>query len=285
MLLLTVTTDLFEIVTSAAATLDVHASFVDLSGATVTPGRQNTAITTAATTTVVAAPAASTVRNLKALTARNKHATLATDVTLRFNQNGTSYEIYKVTLKAGETLEYAEDYGFYVSQGPSAPNRTYTTADQAITTADTFITGSQLLLPAGRSLAVGTILQWKFAITKSAGTGTPAWSVRFGSGVIGDTARLTFTHGVAQTGVADNAVVEIRAIVRSIGGAGVVSGSFNLDHNLAATGFATTAHVTLAVTSAGFDTAAVTGMGVSVAAGTASAWTFTMVSAEVHNLF
>jgi hypothetical protein len=63
MLLLTATTDKLQLVTGSAATVDVHASYVDASQANPpvvqgdTMGRQNTAITTAATTDIVAAPA------------------------------------------------------------------------------------------------------------------------------------------------------------------------------------------------------------------------------------
>lgn len=114
MILLTATTDSIEVVTSAAATLNVHASWMDYNGTTVTPGRTNTAITTATTTTVLAAPAASTQRNLKTLNIRNKHASLATDVTVQFNQNATVFELHKATLKAGEALEYIEGVGFFV---------------------------------------------------------------------------------------------------------------------------------------------------------------------------
>lgn len=113
MLNLVLTTDKLQLVTSAAATLDVHASFADLSGTTVTPGKENTAITTAATTDIVAAPAASTVRNVKTLHVRNKHASLATDVTIVFDANGTDYELYKGGLLAGEALEYIEGIGFF----------------------------------------------------------------------------------------------------------------------------------------------------------------------------
>lgn len=113
MLNLVLTTDKLQLVTDAAATVDVHASFADLSGTTVTPGKQNTAITTATTTDIVAAPGASTTRNVKTLHIRNKHATLAVSVTVVFDANGTDYELHKATLLAGEALEYIEGIGFF----------------------------------------------------------------------------------------------------------------------------------------------------------------------------
>jgi len=52
MLILSSTSDIIRVVTSAAADVDVHASWVDNASGTITPGRTNTApITTATTTT------------------------------------------------------------------------------------------------------------------------------------------------------------------------------------------------------------------------------------------
>lgn len=114
MLILAATTDKIQVVTSAAVTVDVHASFADLASGTVTPGRSLTAITTATTTDIVAAPGASTFRNVKSLTIRNKHATSSVDVTVVYDANGTDYELHKATLFAGEVLEWIEGVGFFV---------------------------------------------------------------------------------------------------------------------------------------------------------------------------
>ena len=57
MLLLTSTSDLVGVYTWAAGDIEVHASWVDLSGTTVTPGRTNTASITTATTTTATATA------------------------------------------------------------------------------------------------------------------------------------------------------------------------------------------------------------------------------------
>ena len=66
MLLLTSVSDLIQVITGSAGAIAVHASWVDNATGTITPGRTNTAsITGALTTTVVAAPAASTQRNVK----------------------------------------------------------------------------------------------------------------------------------------------------------------------------------------------------------------------------
>jgi len=287
MLILAATTDKLRAVTSAAATVDVHASFVDFSAGVAAAGRQNTAITTATTTDVVAAPAASTVRNIKSMTIRNKHATLSVDVTLTFDQNSTVFEIAKWTLRAGESVEYSEGNGFTIGYLASPPSPTFSTADQTANAADTYITGSAIAIPAGRPLAIGTILTWKFTITKTgAGTATPIWSVRFGTnGTTADTARNTLT-GPAQTGVIDTAFVEIQAIVRGpLSGSGIVAATIDLAHALSATGFANVAHHVGYVASSGFDvTVNPLIAGVSVNPGTAGVWTITQATGTIQNL-
>jgi hypothetical protein len=110
MLLLTSTSDILRIVTGAAADVDVHASWVDLNGTTVTPGRTNTAaIVTATTTTVVASPAASTQRSVQHLNITNSHATVATQVTVQHFDGTTSEDLMGVTLLPGENLVLAEN--------------------------------------------------------------------------------------------------------------------------------------------------------------------------------
>jgi len=110
MLLLNSTADVLRLVTGAAAnSIDVHASWVDLSGATVTPGRQNTVITTAATTTVVPAPGASTTRNLKGLYVTNDSAGTSCSVAVEHFDGTNTVEIIQFNLLPGENMAYRED--------------------------------------------------------------------------------------------------------------------------------------------------------------------------------
>jgi len=113
-LLLASTADLLRIITGQAITTDVHASWVDMLAAAVTPGRTNTPITTATTTTVVASPAASTYRTVKTLSVRNRHASSSVDVTVVHTDGTNAMELIKATLAAGDTLQYDEHYGFSV---------------------------------------------------------------------------------------------------------------------------------------------------------------------------
>ena len=134
MLLLTDTNDKFQITTSAAATLDVYISYIDLSGTTVTPGKQLTAITSATTTDVCAAPGASTTRNVKTVNIRNKHASLSCDVTFILDDNGTDYEVFKATMRPGEVLEYVEGIGWFLVAAADVSKRVRLAADHTNST-------------------------------------------------------------------------------------------------------------------------------------------------------
>jgi hypothetical protein len=110
MLILASTSDLLRVVTTAAAQIEVHASWVDLNGTTVTPGRTNTPfITTATTTTVVASPAASTVRNVKHLNITNDHPSQSCVVTVEHTDGTTAIELIAFTLLPGENMLFNEE--------------------------------------------------------------------------------------------------------------------------------------------------------------------------------
>jgi hypothetical protein len=113
-LLLTSTSDKLQVVTSAAVTVDVHASWLDNAAGTITPGRTNTAISTAATTDVVPSPGASTQRNVQTLLVRNKSTALSVDMTVRHTDGTTIVELIKCTLFVGYVLEYIDGVGFQV---------------------------------------------------------------------------------------------------------------------------------------------------------------------------
>ena len=107
------TSDKIQVTTSGAANVEVHASWVDLNGTTVTPGRTNTAdITTATTADVVASPAASTIRNVKLLSIINTHATVTSDVTVIHTDGTVAQRLNKSTLAPGEGLVFSEGFGW-----------------------------------------------------------------------------------------------------------------------------------------------------------------------------
>jgi hypothetical protein len=113
MLLLTSTSDVIRLVTgTATTTIEVHASYVDVNGTTITPGRTNTLITTAATTTIVGSPAASTQRNVKAIYCTNDSASTSCVVGVEHFDGTNAVELISFILLPGENLGYREDGSF-----------------------------------------------------------------------------------------------------------------------------------------------------------------------------
>lgn len=157
--LLNSATDKLQLVTSAAATVDVFCSWVDLaSGSPPTakdPGRTGTAITTATTTDIVATPASGNIRNVKTIHISNKDASLPCTVTVLFNAGGTSYQLWKQLIPAGSQLEYIENIGWFLLADVNSPGILIKvlTADDAGGTAGNsvqpwFPTNGTLTLPA-----------------------------------------------------------------------------------------------------------------------------------------
>src|SRR5262249_22056070 len=108
----TSTSDLVQVVTGGTQAIHVHASWVDLSASSVTPGRTNTNISSAATTTVVGSPGSSTQRNVKTLSIRNTDASASDAVTVKHTDGTTASELIKITLLAGQQLAYNEGDGW-----------------------------------------------------------------------------------------------------------------------------------------------------------------------------
>lgn len=100
------------------------------------------------------------------------------------------------------------------------------------------LTKSLLTIPPSK-LRGGSILKWRFHISKTAaGTGDLVFDVRVGTnGTAADPSIFSFTI-TGQTAVVDDAIVEIVVICRGpLSASGIFQGSFLLMHNLLATGF------------------------------------------------
>lgn len=190
MLLLTSTSDIIRIVTgSAVSTITVHASWVDNASGTITPGRTNTNITTATTTTVVAAPGASTQRNVRTIGITNNSASASTTVTVQHYDGTTSTDLMGVTLLPGENLYLLEsgDWQHHDANGaeytysvPAAANlgptgtlaetfpRALATTNSTVPTASGTLFMQAIYLTAGQLVSNITII----SATTAAGTPT-----------------------------------------------------------------------------------------------------------------
>src|SRR3990172_7933116 len=119
MLLLDSTSDLVQVITDAVADIEVHASWVDNASGTITPASDNTpSIVTATTTTIVAAPGASTQRSVRHLNLRNNHASTSCTVTVQHTDGTDVTILFKVVLAAGEALVFGEN-GVWVYYDPA----------------------------------------------------------------------------------------------------------------------------------------------------------------------
>lgn len=130
MLLLTSTSDKIQLVTGASgASVDVHCSYVDNASGTITPARTNVVgINTATTTDIVAAPGASTQRNVKGIYVTNTSGTTATQATVVHTDGTNVADLFGVTLLPGENIAFGEDgeWKHHDAQGaeydPAMPN-------------------------------------------------------------------------------------------------------------------------------------------------------------------
>jgi hypothetical protein len=139
-------TDTLRLVTASAGSVSVYLTYVDrLTATTVDFDRQRTAITLAATTTILGSPAATVKRTVKAVTIINQHATLATTVTVEHFDGTTATDVKNlIPLAAYESLEYDDQTGWKVfdvrGQFKQAYNATATPAvnelNLVVTTAD-----------------------------------------------------------------------------------------------------------------------------------------------------
>jgi hypothetical protein len=163
----------------------------------------------------------------------------------------------------------------------------YSTTSQSITAATrTYIAGSKITIPVGK-LRIGTILKWKFNITKTAaGTAASTYDIAVGTaGTTDDTARVSFTKP-AGTAAADEGFIEIMAIVRGpLSASGIMVGELVMVHNLASTGHAVIPCVVVNTVSGAFDvTVANLFVGICITSGASDAITIQQMVAEAINL-
>lgn len=190
------------------------------------------------------------------------------------NQGGTSK---KLTLS--QVNAYAE------------PVSAASVAAQTLGTGDTYLAGSGLTVVPSR-LQAGTFYRARIDMTKTAaGTAIATAILRMGTaGSTADAAICTFTFPTAQTAAIDNGFFEVFANFRSVGAAtaAVVAGVMTIRRTNTTTGFLSTGGLQvmapIRVTSAGFNSSTVTKIGLSINAGASSAWTSTLVQADLLNI-
>jgi len=114
MIVLKNTTDTIGVVLGGAITtsqLSCFASYRDITTTTYKAGNSSTETNDTTSVTLVSAPATSTQRVVDYLSVFNSD-TVTTTITVFYSDNGTEYELFKVSLATGKKLEYVDGYGF-----------------------------------------------------------------------------------------------------------------------------------------------------------------------------
>lgn len=116
MIILDTTTKKLQVLMGGAASTtnpDYVVSYADITTTAFTPGNSNGTLNGSTAVDVVAAPAASTYRQIKTLSILNVDTSTQT-ITVRYNDNGTSRKIIAFSILTNYSLNYDETTGWYV---------------------------------------------------------------------------------------------------------------------------------------------------------------------------
>jgi hypothetical protein len=137
---LTTTSQIIRLITSTTAQIDATATFSDFAPPNADLDSQDVTVTTASTTTIVAAPAASTDRLIKSMSFSNV-GTSSNLLTVQRFDGTTARRMIEVSLGAGEDLIYADGvWSVLDAAGRVKTNTTKsaTLAPSVLTTINTF---------------------------------------------------------------------------------------------------------------------------------------------------
>jgi hypothetical protein len=294
MLNLTTTSTKLQVITGSAGTIRVEASWVDYTSGSYTPGDAVTPISTATTTDIVSAPASSHYKNVGGVTIANTDASVANAITFQKTDGANVIPLWYGVLQPSQRMVMTADGyiqvfsagGILLSSLSTGALYNWSTASQgAGFSSDTYLTGSNILIPAQRP-RVGTLFRCRFSVSKTAaGTATPIIQLRYGTAAsTADTSLCSFTFS-AGTAATDVGWFEVNGLFRSVGSgtSAVVQGHCALTSQ-PTTGFSSLLKG-VQTTSSGFDsTTANTYLGVSVNGGTSASWTVQMVQSSLENI-
>lgn len=142
MLLLSFSSDILRITTSAAVTTDAYAVWEELNSPYSVPRRQGYLISTATDTTLVPSPSGTVPLIVRTLCIRNRHASTSQDVTVKLYDGTNNYELYKATLLAGECLQYQDNAGFWITDALGRPKTSDSLYSPAINQLTVVVLGS-----------------------------------------------------------------------------------------------------------------------------------------------
>lgn len=135
MILLTTVNDSLLLATENAQSVDWTVAYVDITTTTFVPGSGQGNVAAETDTTIVAAPAAATQRQIKLITVRNAGDSTQT-VTIEKDVSGTARAMTPdIDLEAGEILQYLDGQGFSVLDA-SGQKKIVTPSDGSAATLD-----------------------------------------------------------------------------------------------------------------------------------------------------
>jgi hypothetical protein len=113
MILLTGTNHSLELETSTSSSTDWTCSYVDITTTDIAPGSNQGNVASATTTTIAAAPAASTQRQVKQVSVTNKN-TASQTIKVKKDVGGTEYVVFVALLESSHTAQYVDGRGWNV---------------------------------------------------------------------------------------------------------------------------------------------------------------------------
>jgi len=178
-------TDKISLIRSSAADIDVVVSYVDivLSTEAQTPDKQLSQFASAATGDICAAPASGSVRNVKGIIIKNKHAATSCTVTPQIDVSATLYELAPdCILLFGESLVWdAEGKWFHYDANGGVYGQALPTASDTAVGGIEIAVQSEMESASDNTLAV-TPGRMKYhpgvakCVTQTTGTTTPVAS-------------------------------------------------------------------------------------------------------------
>jgi len=202
MLRLTATDQSITMTTSATGSVDYISDWTDIVNATAvtTAGSGQGNVTTAATTTIIAAPASGSSRAVKSAMISNRHGSTSNTIQLFKTVGAASYAISKpLVLLAGETVRFSDEGFCFVGNACELEVTSATTAEQLKSNATTGV--MQIVGPAAGTTRVVTVPDANATMARTDAAQTFSGVQTFGGRVLVDdtTDATTTTDGSLQT--------------------------------------------------------------------------------------
>lgn len=225
---LTATTHALEMITSSAQSVDYTVSATDVVSGVGTEVSNQGNVASATTTTILAAPGASTQRLIHSITVVNKGAS-TNAITIQKDVSGTNHIVFgPVTIDVGEQIEFTQDRGFIVKDAFGRERRQSGPTTIAVTAGASSNLVTSLAFTNGGGVSFTLSTAGNAATLGASVAAAPAQSINISGGASSVLATaMTFTNlnnvGFAMSTNASGAIIRAAASVSVIAG-----GSTNL---------------------------------------------------------